>query len=212
MKSILISIKPEWVAKILNGNKTIEIRKTFPKCELPIDVYIYCTKDKDNLLDVGYDDFFSPRFIVRKDHKNCAMNGKVVAKFTLNKVEEIRYFDDLEIPEGYEDYDGNWVDTSTHAKDTHWISNGMLKQSCLSYDEVHKYLGKKTGYAWHISNLEIFNKSRELSEFNALQRAKATDCGYLKQCKNCGKRFNRCHLLKPLTKAPQSWCYVEVLL
>ena len=45
MKSILISIKPKWVAKILNGEKTIEIRKTMPKCDLPIDVYIYCTKD-----------------------------------------------------------------------------------------------------------------------------------------------------------------------
>ena len=39
----MISIKPKWVAKILNGEKTIEIRKTMPKCDLPIDVYIYCT-------------------------------------------------------------------------------------------------------------------------------------------------------------------------
>lgn len=29
-KSILISIKPKWVEKILNGEKTIEIRKTRP--------------------------------------------------------------------------------------------------------------------------------------------------------------------------------------
>ena len=58
MKSILISIKPKYVADILNGKKTLEIRKSMPKCELPIDVYIYCTKvplkeqnwliDKDN--------------------------------------------------------------------------------------------------------------------------------------------------------------------
>ena len=44
MKSIIISIKPEWVYKILTGEKTLEIRKTFPVCEYPIDVYIYCTK------------------------------------------------------------------------------------------------------------------------------------------------------------------------
>lgn len=30
-KCILISVKPEWVKKILNGEKTIEIRKTAPK-------------------------------------------------------------------------------------------------------------------------------------------------------------------------------------
>ena len=43
-KKILISIQPQWVEKILNGEKTIEIRKTMPKCELPVKVYIYCTK------------------------------------------------------------------------------------------------------------------------------------------------------------------------
>ena len=47
-KAILISIKPKYVAKILNGEKTIEIRKTMPK-DLPIDVYIYCPKDKEKL-------------------------------------------------------------------------------------------------------------------------------------------------------------------
>ena len=34
MKSILISIRPEYAGKILNGEKTIEIRKTIPKYEL----------------------------------------------------------------------------------------------------------------------------------------------------------------------------------
>ena len=41
MKEILISIKPQWVEKILSGEKTIEIRKTMPKCKLPCKVYIY---------------------------------------------------------------------------------------------------------------------------------------------------------------------------
>ena len=45
MKAILISIKPYWVAKILNGEKTIEIRKRFPKDYVGW-VYIYCTKGK----------------------------------------------------------------------------------------------------------------------------------------------------------------------
>ena len=49
MKKILISIKPKWVAKILNGEKTIEVRKTAPKCELPCEVYIYCSKGKETL-------------------------------------------------------------------------------------------------------------------------------------------------------------------
>ena len=35
MREIMISIQPQWVEKILSGEKTIEIRKTMPKCELP---------------------------------------------------------------------------------------------------------------------------------------------------------------------------------
>ena len=50
MKAIMISIRPEFVEKILNGKKTIEIRKTEPNCKFPIKVYIYCTKGKTNLL------------------------------------------------------------------------------------------------------------------------------------------------------------------
>jgi predicted transcriptional regulator len=70
MKAILMSVRPEWVAKILNGEKTIEIRKTAPKCELPVEVYIYCTAGKAQLGLMKFD-------------------RKVVAKFTLKKVVEI---------------------------------------------------------------------------------------------------------------------------
>lgn len=44
MKAILMSIRPQHMAKILNGKKTIEIRKKFPKDYVGW-VYIYCTKD-----------------------------------------------------------------------------------------------------------------------------------------------------------------------
>ena len=34
-RAILMSIQPQWLEKILNREKVIEIRKTMPKCELP---------------------------------------------------------------------------------------------------------------------------------------------------------------------------------
>lgn len=40
-KAVLISIRPEWVRKILNGRKTIEVRKTRPKMNPPLKCYIY---------------------------------------------------------------------------------------------------------------------------------------------------------------------------
>ncbi len=45
-KAALISIRPKWVEKIANGEKTIEVRKTRPKLETPFKCYIYCTQDK----------------------------------------------------------------------------------------------------------------------------------------------------------------------
>lgn len=39
-KAVLISIRPEWVGKIITGEKTVEIRKTRPKMETPFRCYI----------------------------------------------------------------------------------------------------------------------------------------------------------------------------
>lgn len=44
MKSILMSIRPEWARKIFNGEKTIEVRKTRPLIDMPFKVLVYETK------------------------------------------------------------------------------------------------------------------------------------------------------------------------
>lgn len=40
-KAVLIRIRPEWCEKIINGRKTIEVRKTRPKMDTPFKCYIY---------------------------------------------------------------------------------------------------------------------------------------------------------------------------
>lgn len=48
-KAVLISIRPEWARKILNGSKTVEVRKTRPKLNPPFKCYIYkCGNGKVN--------------------------------------------------------------------------------------------------------------------------------------------------------------------
>lgn len=42
----------------------------------------------------------------------------------------------------------------------------LNEKSCLLNDEIDMYLGNKKGYAWHISNLVIYDKPKELSEFS----------------------------------------------
>ena len=61
-KAVLISIRPKWCEKIVNGEKTIEVRKTRPKLETPFKVYIYCTLPKYPHEDFIATDYSKPQF------------------------------------------------------------------------------------------------------------------------------------------------------
>lgn len=180
MKAIMISIQPRYVADILNGNKTLEIRKTLPKCDLPIDVYIYCTKDKKyaNLINRG-----------------GFLTGMVVAKFTLNKVEELCPVIKIATNKAIM-YRGkpNGIDNMP-----------LLKQSCLTNEELNAYLQLGGGYAWHIDNLVVFNKPKEIGEFYTTNLDKQ-----LPELFDNSIQLPNGTWVKPLTRAPQSWCYVEI--
>ncbi len=79
MKSVLISIRPQWVEKIASGQKTIEVRKTAPK-EVPFKAYIYCCKGNN-----GYE------WLYRVDDnghgKAQSLHGKVIGEFICDKVD-----------------------------------------------------------------------------------------------------------------------------
>lgn len=47
-RDVIISIKPEWVEKIISGEKTIELRKSFPKQVTPFRCFIYVSQDFTN--------------------------------------------------------------------------------------------------------------------------------------------------------------------
>lgn len=198
MRAILISIQPQWVAKILNGEKTLEIRKTMPKCDLPIDVYIYCTKEDSLIkLKTGY---VHDRYVCEKDFKigdfpkmysGYEGKGKVVAKFTLNKVEEI-----FTIGMYYHE-------TKTLDK------NELPRLGCLSRKDLDNYLQGENGYAWHIDNLEIFDKPKELGEFKHLVKYSCLTCPY-NQGEEITNKCAFCEEIKSLARPFQSWGYIEV--
>ena len=74
MKSILISIQPKWVEKIVNGEKTIEFRKTRPKIETPFKCYIYMSQG--DLKDLGL-------------YSECIYKNrmKVIGEFVCDRIE-----------------------------------------------------------------------------------------------------------------------------
>lgn len=199
MKAILISVRPEWVEKILNGEKTIEIRKTMPKCELPIKCYIYCTKPRRWFIDSPFTMFSYEELWIQdgkiyngKDdslwkpdfNHYYRLNGKVVGEFTLNKVRDyVIRKQDNKFYWGFESKED--------------IMN-LLNKSCLNGDQIFNYIGDSNHcYAWHIDDLKIYDKPKELSEFSTiLHRMKGKQTRYTS------------HLLQI---PPQSYMFVEDL-
>ena len=225
MKNILISIRPEWCKKILNGEKTIEVRKTFPNCKLPAKVYIYCSKGKNKLF-VPYEincfneDETSKAYIAEEpilENVDYLANGKVIAEFKLNV--------------GY----GIPCQALINNDDDHYhyktITQVVEKSSCLTYNELKEYANGKTLYFWQILSLKIYDKPKELKDFMVTDEEKIKKCPYRSRvfyknsnngiiptsyaCDCCNKedscQINWCNkcLVKPLEKAPQSWCYVK---
>ena len=176
MKAILMSIQPKWCAKIANGEKTIEVRKTRPKIELPFKCYIYMTLAKPYCYEFA------------GGGKMKAKNGKVIGEFVCDRMYGVA------ITGVFENGEQLPID--------------ILKQSCLTVSEFHNYVGIKNCYGWHISELKIYDKPKELGEFRGFCSKKAK-C-YSDIIRHC----NDTHLTwkcNPLARAPQSWCYVEEL-
>lgn len=170
MKPVLISIQRPHTDNIKALLKKIEVRKGKPNQETPFPCYIYETKAKGG----------------------C---GKVIGEFVCDKIEEYKY-EYCPHPEIGMNFDccDNWWD----------IDDEDLEKSCLSYEEFKKYADKSVNvndiiYGWHISDLKIYDKPKELEEFKRYYECGNNSCG---TCDKCDKDY---HLKKP----PQSWCYVD---
>lgn len=94
------------------------------------------------------------------------------------------------------------------------------QQSRVRRDKILEYSGGKEVYGWHISDLMIYSKPRELQDFivpskiGCCNEGKCRGCNYFDR----GNDFNIEHdcvaqfstdEFKPLRRPPQSWCYVE---
>lgn len=173
MKSVLISIRPEWCEKIASGEKTLEVRKTRPKLETPFKAYIYCTYKRPLLVR----EKFSTRFdTVRVRTREAAkmwglnvFNGKVIGEFICDNV------------------------VNPFSVSRYWVPSRILNECCLSPDEIRRYANDGKVYAWHISDLKIYDKPKCIGDFKV--RKTNTIWSFTKK----------------LERPPQSWCYVEEL-
>lgn len=202
-KAVLISIRPEWVEEIANGRKTIEVRKTKPNLKTPFKCYIYCTNTRPFLVwgDVFRGDWFtefthlSGYSRAEADEIWNVFNGHVAGEFVCDNIRPLM------------------AESFTVKED----AEKALLGTSLTSEQIKDYAGWKGKkwwdckdlYKWHISKLEIYDTPKELTEFNTW-----------KKCKTCSKSGyestaciydENCMVPVAITKAPQSWCYVEKL-
>lgn len=134
-KAVLISIQPKWCEMIANGKKTVEVRKSRPKLETPFKVYIYCTLQ-------GSNEFLKNTLngnISEWNKGNWGFKkGKVIGEFVCD----------------------TFVLDKTFGHDP--LFNGA---ACMSEIDVAWYCCQSPMYGWHISDLKIYDRPRELSEF-----------------------------------------------
>lgn len=212
MKSVLLSIQPKWCKLIFSGEKTIEVRKIAPKLETPFKVYVYCTKERMTRVPSMYaylhknepracaeygtietwgkigDVIVNPHLASK--HVSFGMHGKVIGEFVCDKITCCQA------------YYGN--SGEKHLTNLFGIE---VKQTCLTEEELFNYIvGNKkegTGWLWHISDLKIYDKPKELGEFRTIKctnkKGSCSDCKIKPDC------------IKYLTRPPQSWQYVEEL-
>lgn len=128
-------------------------------------VLLYCTKAKPFLFEVTENDnqvlYVTTRLgnadNWRINHKKI-LNGRIVAMCDIEteeiKLSEYPYSDDCSI---------TLLDTDTLTNDE------LLYESCLYDYELDDYLIGQKGYALHIKNLKIFDKPKELYEYNTIK-------------------------------------------
>lgn len=184
-KSIIVSEKPQSVCDILNG-----IKKCLMKTEsIPIEtkVYVYCTKNYYSLIDRKNNRMFKnmPRYVVcERSAKSSilARNGKVVGSFVVSKCKEVLIsymgWGYIILNNKLKEIDRQIIPIPKGEKRK--ICK-LSKDSCVDMGKLHDY-GKWTSfvkgqrykklYAWYISQLEIFDKPKELSDFMTIKNYK----------------------------------------
>lgn len=192
MRAIMKSVSPRICEKVANGDCTILVSKTAPKCGAPFKCYICMTATKER--------FYLWEYVTAyKNSKGEILDGsqKVIGEFICDKIIEWQYDKGHQY---YVDYPDDCTSYFPYLK-CHSEATG------LRCSEIEK-LGKgKPLYGLHISDLKIYDKPKELRDFfkpcPTKEKGDCFDCDCLADNDYGGICTNN------LTRPPQSWQYVE---
>lgn len=227
MRAIMKSVSPRICEKVANGDCTILVSKTAPKCEVPFRGYIYATEAKkwfrsgiiltsNELLWLSSGKIqMCDGFELWADGEDYqCVNGKVIGEFICDEIIEWQYDKGHQY---YVDYPDDCTSYFPYLK-CHSEATG------LKCSEIEK-LGKgKPLYGLHISDLKIYDTPKTLVEFykygaESFEELSGTEdlCSYCSRTVFCKGRWcaeayqNYLDVDFALTHAPSNWCYVEEL-
>lgn len=179
---VLIAIHPEHCFDIFKGNKTKELRKTFPSLEPPFRVHVYCTKGSNHLArgdSIGLFRCYNWKTAVISGE---LCKGNVIGSFVCDGYEKLYATPDCE---------------------------RIIDELCITNESIKEYLNGGEGYAWNIVEPKLYDKPKELGEFRKpCELFKKNVCGLRTLC---GEQKGVCDGTRKLTRPPQSWCYVREL-
>ena len=189
MKSILMSIRPEWCKKIFDGEKTIEVRKTRPLIDMPFKVFVYETKAQ----------------FVKSIRGACTTfgygRGKVIGSFVCDKVYKI-------VPDG--EYYSNGYDIDDDMLSETCLGRGYLTGYGLGYTLYgwHITEPKLFDKPKELSEFFVPCKKYNDSELHCME----WDCehySFFPIANGDAEEECLCKGNKPLRRPPLSWCHVE---
>lgn len=182
MKSVLISTRPKLVEKICHKigedetGKAIYEKRIEVRNTAPQEVPFKCYIYETKGQYV--------KFTHGAHTKYGYGRGKVIGEFICNSIDEYPY-----------DYcDGVDIDDDT------------ILETAIDREDINIYAKGKTLYGWHISDLKIYDKPKELSEFRK-------PCDRFLDCFTCRRLVRNEYMScdNKITRPPQSWMYVEDL-
>ena len=177
-KSVIASLKPYFYYLVGEGIKKTEVRKSEPKAD---------DWNRETYFYMSKDEKSFAKIPKEYQDKYRKHFGKVGLKFVCDRIQEITY--------------------------TQIYNFGRYKNVCeletrLDFYALDDYLKQKNGFGWHISDLKIYDKPKELSEFRLPCPYGDLPCGV---CEYVGVNSTGFVCDNKITKAPQSWGYCEEL-
>lgn len=145
---ILASIKPYYYYLIAEGKKKIEVRKTALK-NLPQDIAFYMSKDEKSFAKI-------PKEFQEKYRKHF---GNIGIKVICDKIDCIQ-------KRGIDNnFDYCYLSLNEWGNDDIAVEITDIKKSCILKADLNKYgANVQWLYAWHISDLKIYDKPLLLSK------------------------------------------------